>query len=96
VAVRIAGAARPERLVAVAPGITLVPVTDAAPPKCPWLIVQGEQDEVVAPAVVQSWAQSLAPLAQLRMLPAAGHFFHGRLPELRDAVLAFMQAPANP
>ena len=96
VAVRIAGAARPERLVAVAPGITLVPVTDAAPPKCPWLIVQGEQDEVVAPAVVQSWAQSLAPLVQLRMLPAAGHFFHGRLHELRDAVLAFMQAPANP
>lgn len=96
VAVRIAGVARPERLVAVAPGITLVSVTDAAPPTCPWLIVQGEEDEVVAPAAVKSWAQSLAPLAQLRMLPATGHFFHGRLHELRDAVLAFLQAPANP
>jgi len=96
VAVRIAGSARPERLVAVAPGITLVPVTEAAPPACPWLIVQGEDDEVVAPAAVQGWAQSLGPLAQLRMLPAAGHFFHGRLLELRAALLAFMPAPASP
>jgi alpha/beta superfamily hydrolase len=25
------------------------------------------------------------------MLPGAGHFFHGRLNELRDVVLAFMR-----
>ena len=96
VAVRIAGTAAPERLVAVAPGITLVSVQEAAPPACPWLIVQGEQDEVVAPAAVGRWAQSLAPRVQLRMLAGAGHFFHGQLHELRDAVLAFMPAPGNP
>ncbi|HEY0766652.1 MAG TPA: alpha/beta fold hydrolase [Steroidobacteraceae bacterium] len=89
VAVRAAGEAAPERLIAVAPGITLIPVTDAAP-ACPWLIVQGDADEVVPPQTVRAWAEPLSPAAELRMLPGAGHFFHGRLNELRDVVLEFM------
>jgi len=31
------------------------------------------------------------PAPQLAVLPGAGHFFHGRLSELRDAVLAFLR-----
>lgn len=94
VVVRAAGEAHPQRLIAVAPGITLISVAAAAPPACPWLIAQGSEDEVVAPAAVAAWAQSLAPAPQLRMLQGAGHFFHGRLHELRDTVLEFMAAPA--
>jgi alpha/beta superfamily hydrolase len=30
----------------------------------------------------------------MRVLPGAGHFFHGRLNELRDSVLAFMASQA--
>jgi alpha/beta superfamily hydrolase len=94
VAVRAAGQARPERLIAVAPGITLISVAAAAPPACPWLIAQGSADEVVAPEAVAAWAHALAPAPQLRVLAGAGHFFHGRLHELRDVVLEFMAAPA--
>lgn len=91
VAVRAAAQGRPERLIAVAPGISIVPVADAAPPACPWLIVQGDADEVVPPGAVRSWAQRLSPAPQLRILAGAGHFFHGRLGELRDGVLDFMR-----
>ena len=90
VAVRAAGEAHPARLVAVAPGITKIDVSGAAPPACPWLIVQGDQDEVVPPQVVLEWAQKLVPAPQVSVVPGASHFFHGRISELRETVLAFM------
>ena len=93
VAIRAAGSAHPARFVAVAPGINKTDVRDAAPPACPWLIVQGDADDVVPPAPVIEWAQSLSPQPQLAVLHGAGHYFHGRINELRDVVLAFMQRP---
>jgi alpha/beta superfamily hydrolase len=90
VAVRAAAQARPERLVTVAPGITRVAMEGVDSPSCPWLIVQGDADDVIEPAAVREWAsrQSLAPT--VRLLPGAGHFFHGRLHELRGIVLDFL------
>jgi len=85
-----AGEAAPARLVAVAPGITTIDVTGAVPPACPWLIVQGDEDEVVPPQVVLAWSRTLVPAPEVAVLPGAGHFFHGRINDLREAVLAFM------
>lgn len=94
VALRAAPAAQPARFVAVAPGITRVEAGAVTAPACPWLIVQGEADDVVpAPAVI-AWAQRLSPAPQLALLPAAGHFFHGRLNELRDVVVNFLARTA--
>jgi uncharacterized protein len=90
VAVWAAGEAAPARLVAVAPGITKISVTGAAPPKCPWLIVQGDADEVVPPQAVLAWSRTLKPAPEVVVLPGAGHFFHGRINDLRETVLAFM------
>lgn len=95
VAVRAAGSAQPQRLIAVAPGITTVGVTGAAPPACPWLIIQGDADDVVAPQAVLEWVQTLAPVPELAVLRGAGHYFHGRINELREAVLAFMARAAG-
>jgi alpha/beta superfamily hydrolase len=92
VAVRAAGAAGPERLVAVAPGLTKIDISDAAAPACPWLIVAGDADEVVPPEAVRRWAEALRPPVKLVMVPGASHFFHGRINELRDVVLNFMAA----
>jgi alpha/beta superfamily hydrolase len=96
VAVRAAAQAGPERLIAVAPGITRVAMHGVESPTSPWLIVQGDADEVIEPAVVRDWAsrQSLAPT--VRMLPGAGHFFHGRLHELREVVLDFLGPSTEP
>jgi uncharacterized protein len=101
VALRIAGEAEPERLVLVAPGITRLEGADfaaarAAEPACPWLIVQGGADDVVPAPAVLEWAAERqpppgVPRPEVSLLPDAGHFFHGRINELRDAVLAFMR-----
>ena len=92
VAALAAPAAQPARLVLVAPGITKIDVTQVAPPACPWLIVQGDADEVVPAPVVLGWAATLKPPPRVTVLAGAGHFFHGRINELRDAVLDFMSA----
>ena len=73
-------------LVTVAPAIRLFEPT-LERPSCPWLIVQGEADDVVDPKDVASWAATLAPPPHVVMLPGVGHFFHGRLNDLRDAVV---------
>lgn len=96
VAVRATSEGHPGRLVLIAPGITGVDVNDAASPQCPWLIVQGDADDVVPPATVLEWTQKLAPPQTVRVLAGAGHFFHGRINELRDVVVDFLQtAPQN-
>lgn len=54
---------------------------------CPWILVQGEQDEIVAAKSVCAWAdqQKLAP--QKVIMPNAGHFFHGQLIVLKELLL---------
>ncbi len=92
-AVAVSAAARsvPDRLVVVAPGVTLFEVGSASP-ACPWLIVQGDADDVIDPRFVRDWAAKRTLPPQIRMLEGAGHFFHGRLHDLRQATLTFMRS----
>ncbi len=62
----------------------------ALPPACPWLAVHGERDDVVPVAALREWLETIAPRPELALLDDADHFFHGRLPALRDAVAAFL------
>lgn len=86
VAIRAAAAADPHWLISVAPAVERVNLLGLEPPRCPWLIVQGDADEVVAPQAVLQWARRWHPPPQLRMLAGVGHFFHGRLHELQDCI----------
>jgi alpha/beta superfamily hydrolase len=90
VALRAAAQAAPETLVAVAPGITRVAMAGVDSPACPWLIVQGDADDVIEPAAVLDWASRQPRPPTVRLMPGAGHFFHGRLHELRQIVLDFL------
>ena len=67
-----------------------------ARPACPWLIIQGEADEIVPSREVQAFAARFQPPPQLLLMPGAGHFFHRRLDELRDAAYAFLAAALAP
>ncbi|HTX06239.1 MAG TPA: alpha/beta fold hydrolase [Steroidobacteraceae bacterium] len=91
VALRAAAQARPETLIAVAPGITRVVMEGVGSPSCPWLIVQGDADDVIEPSAVLEWARRQSVPPAVRLLPGAGHFFHGRLHELRQVVLEFLR-----
>jgi alpha/beta superfamily hydrolase len=92
VAIRAAAVLSPAKLVTVAPAIRKVEVTQKDIPACPWLIVQGDQDELVDPNDIAQWAHGLPQPPMLKSLPGVDHFFHGKLNELRDVVIEWMRA----
>ena len=55
-------------------------------PNCPWLVIQGESDEIVDPQAVYAWVEKLTPAPELVRMPDASHFFHRRLMDLRGAI----------
>jgi alpha/beta superfamily hydrolase len=89
IAIRAAAQANPERLVTVAPAIRRVSLENVPPPACPWLIVQGDNDDLVSHTEVIEWASHLPQPPEIVLLPGVEHFFHGKLNELRDAVTRF-------
>ncbi|HUH90533.1 MAG TPA: alpha/beta fold hydrolase [Lysobacter sp.] len=52
----------------------------------PWLVVQGEADEIVDPEQVYAWVDSLKQPPELVRMPDTSHFFHRKLMDLRGAV----------
>jgi uncharacterized protein len=80
------------RLVTVAPAFTAdyASPEEVRAPGCPWLIVQGDADEVIDPVINIDWAGRITPAPQLVVLPGVGHFFHGQLGALRDVVVPFL------
>jgi alpha/beta superfamily hydrolase len=88
VAMRFSAAHRLQRLIMVAPPVTRFDFLGLGAPTIPWLVVQGDADEVVDPQAVMNWAKSCEPPPHLVMLPGVGHFFHGHLSELRDSVIS--------
>ncbi len=89
VAVRACGEAAPVGLVAVAPAVDRMDIA-AVRLACPMLVVLGDADDVVSPQRMLEWARGLEPAPALQVLPGAGHYFHGRLPDLHDSVTAFL------
>ena len=79
-------------LVSVAPAISRVAPALERQPDCPWLIVQGDQDELVPIDDTVEWVNSLQPGPELLVISGGEHFFHGRLVELREAVMDFVAA----
>ncbi|HEY3858921.1 MAG TPA: alpha/beta fold hydrolase [Gammaproteobacteria bacterium] len=88
VALRAQGQRPVQRLVTVAPAVERFATVDIREPVCPWLLVQGDADDVVSPQKVLTWARGLKTPPKLAVMSGAGHFFHGRLNELREAVAA--------
>jgi hypothetical protein len=85
VALRAATRSSPEWLICVAPAVAMLRGPVVAP-TCPWLIVQGDADEIVDAGQVQRWAAGFTPAPQLHLLAGVGHFFHGKLHELGELV----------
>lgn len=83
------------RLVTVAPAVTRLALQPGEAAPAHWLIVQGEDDDVVPAAEVVEWLNSVAPGPELVTLAEAGHFFHGRLNELREVVERFLAGEAE-
>ena len=78
---RAAQSLHPQRMVLVAPAVGRF-----AMPAVPadTLVIQGDEDDVVPMEAVMQWAHPIH-LAVV-VVPGTGHFFHGRLHDLKDIV----------
>ena len=92
VALQAAPRARPAALVTVAPPVARFGDNGPEEPACPWLLVQGDADEVVDPDSVHAWAGSRRRPPQVASVADTGHFFHRRLSELQKHVSAFLES----
>jgi len=89
VALRAAATLAPVKLVAVAPPVARFELGEVAHPDCDWMLAQGDADDVVPPEAVLSWAERQPRKPRLHVLHGAGHFFHGKLHELKPLVVDF-------
>jgi uncharacterized protein len=55
-------------------------------PTCPWLVIQGDADEIVDPQAVSDWIDAMPRPPQLVRMPDTSHFFHRKLMDLRGAI----------
>jgi uncharacterized protein len=91
VALRLTAELATDRLIGVAPAVLNFDASLGAPmwlgAPVPFTIIQGDADDVVDPQALVAWASALSPTPRLIVLPGVGHFFHGRLHDLRSAVI---------
>jgi alpha/beta superfamily hydrolase len=90
IAVKAAVTTHVDGLISVAPAISRFAHGLESQPTCPWLIVQGDEDELVDVDEAVAWVNGLEPGPELLVMNGAEHFFHGRLAELREAVIDFV------
>lgn len=83
-----------ERLLLVAPPVTMFDFDPLPAVDVPCLVVQGGRDDVIDPAAVSKWVHRQRPRPDYEWMAEADHFFHGRLNRLREAVSARWRAVA--
>lgn len=89
-AVRAAAVREPDGLISIAPAISRFGGLLDRQPRCPWLILQGDEDELVDIDETIEWFNGLDPGPELEVFEGTEHFFHGKLVLLRNAVQAFV------
>ncbi len=87
VALRAVQTVVPQQLITVAPPVQRFAFAGLEPPECPWLIIQGDDDELVDSDAVIEWVNGLPPGPELAVMDGVDHFFHGRLIDLRELIV---------
>ena len=72
---------QPQQLVLVGPAVNRFKIPEVAKDT---IIIHGEEDDVVPLADVMNWARPQG--LPVNVFPGAGHFFHGRLTELKAVI----------
>jgi alpha/beta superfamily hydrolase len=73
-------------MISVAPPVGRYEFSEMDRPGCAWMVIQGDEDDVVSADSVIEWANSQDPPPDLIVMQQAGHFFHRRLMDLRGLV----------
>ena len=87
-----AGQQTPKALVIIAPAVNHFDFNGLPQPQCPTLLIQGMDDEVVPADEVLQWASTLPNPLTIKQFEKTGHFFHGRLIDLRLQLTEVLQS----
>jgi alpha/beta superfamily hydrolase len=95
VAMRLAQLKEAANLITISPPVAMFDFSGMRV-SCPWLVVQGDADDVVDPRAVIDWVSGYAGHAhttreatlepRLVVMRGVGHFYHGRLKELQGTI----------
>ncbi len=87
VATRAAQSVQAKQLLTVAPAVEHFDFDSITYPECPWLVIQGTEDEVVPPDLVYQWIDKQSNPPALVKVSDTGHFFHKKLIQLKEIVM---------
>jgi alpha/beta superfamily hydrolase len=76
-----------KQLFMVAPAVMRLQDHDTLPQACALSVIQPETDEVIDPQLVYDWSDTLTRPHELLKVAECGHFFHGKLTDLKELVL---------
>ncbi|MFT4059044.1 MAG: hypothetical protein QM652_05790 [Legionella sp.] len=92
VAYRAASQCTNRLLITIAPAIHHYNYQELTSNPYPWLIIQGEEDEVVPSELVFDFARQAQPEIQVFHFAQTTHFFHGKLIELKARLTDYLLA----
>lgn len=76
-----------KHLFMIAPAVMRLGGAEAPPQNAPLTLIQPDADEVIEPQIVYDWSAALPRPHELLKVAECGHFFHGKLTDLKDLVL---------
>lgn len=79
-------------LISIAPPVHHYNYKEFEPSPHPWLIVQGDEDEVVPSELVIDFAKQANPVIPVLQFANTTHFFHGKLLELKAQLIDFIRS----
>ena len=92
VAYRTAAQFENSPLITIAPPVHHYDYQKFSPAPHPWLIIQGDADEVVPHSLVIHFARQSSPVLPVIEFADTGHFFHGKLVELKTQLMEYMRS----
>lgn len=75
------------QLIMVAPAVQRLSEENPPAQHCPLVVIQPQDDEVIDPQAVYAWSAGLGRAHELLKVAECGHFFHGKLTDLKDLLL---------
>ena len=78
-------------LITVAPSVEHFNYAEFSPAPTPWVVVQGDDDEVVSVKSVLDFVACASPALSLRRFAETGHFFHGKLIDLKSTIIEIVR-----
>ncbi|MBV4505791.1 alpha/beta fold hydrolase [Pseudomonas sp. BW13M1] len=82
-----AGGVALQQLFMIAPAVMRLNEQFPLPERVALTVVQPDTDEVVDPQLVYDWSNDLSRPHELLKVAECGHFFHGKLTDLKDLLL---------